>query len=108
MTGVPELVFGVIGALGGTSALIALLKLRADKRKIFAEAGKSSADAAAVIQGSAVALLQPLHDEIGRLRGEVTELRGQVRTLTAELEAARAEQGGRGAGGATAPVPRST
>lgn len=88
---VPELVFAGIGALGGGSALIALLTLPTTRRK-------SNADAAAVIQGSAVALLRPLHDEIARLSGEVTELRGQVRTLTAELETARTQLRERGEG----------
>jgi hypothetical protein len=100
---IPELVFALIGTLGGGGALIALLKLRADKRKILAEAGKTSADAAAVIQGSAVALLTPLHDEIGRLRGEVDELRGLVRQLSADLEDAHAQL--RGYGG-TPPIRR--
>lgn len=100
MTDIAASVFAAIGALGGTSALIALLKLRADKRKILAEAGKTSADAAAVIQGSAVALLQPLREEIARLSGEVTELRGKVHTLSVELETARAQLRERGGGAA--------
>jgi hypothetical protein len=53
---------------------------------LLAETEKVEADAAAVVQGSAVALLPPPQAEITRLTRRVHELEERVVTLTAELD----------------------
>jgi AmiR/NasT family two-component response regulator len=75
----------LIIALFGGGALMKALTVVSDRKKI-------NADAAAVISGAAVAMLQPLQDQLNSatseaiaLRTEVSKLRGQVETMSRKL-----------------------
>lgn len=70
------LLITTVGGLGST--LVLIYRARADKKRLTTETGKISADAAAVISSSAVALLQPL-------KAEIADLRERLGACTAEL-----------------------
>lgn len=86
-----QLVFTAIVAIGGSSSLVLVLRYRADRRKVLADAGKTDAEAAAVLSGAAITLLEPLQAEVSRLTTRVHELEARVATLTADLDAAHAQ-----------------
>jgi hypothetical protein len=48
--------------------------------------GKTKVDSAQVVQGMAIDLLKPLHEELTRCNTEVARLRSQVGDLDRELE----------------------
>lgn len=79
------------GGLGGTAVLI--YRAREDKRKITNERGKLSADAAAVISDSAVALLKPMQDALTDLETRLAKSNERARVLEDRLIATSAELG---------------
>lgn len=96
---------GVVGqivalatAILGASWLASLLTVRASKRKILAEAGrtdadarKADADAADRIKKSALDLVAEMESDAKEARAEVRGLRADVRKLEEQLGAAIAE-----------------
>jgi len=49
--------------------------------------GKTRVDSAQVVQGMALDLLKPLHEEVNRCNKEITDLRGKVREVSDDLDA---------------------
>lgn len=83
------LIVTAITTLGGlASTAILIYRARADKRRLTTETGKISADAAAVISSSAVALLEPLKAEVAELRLRLTECTAELRETKTLLHAA--------------------
>jgi hypothetical protein len=80
-----EWVLRIFTALGGTTAVVLLLRLGGDRKKAKAETAKADADLVAMLTGSAMTLLQPLHEEITALRAQVHELSREITTLRAVL-----------------------
>lgn len=72
-------VAAVIAALGGGSGGLYAFRISADRRKI-------GADAAQVLSGTAVSLLDPMRAEIDRLTTRVRDLETQVGTLNGQLQ----------------------
>ncbi len=110
-----NLLVQVVLALGGLGALGGFLKVSADKRKILADADKTSADATAVVVQTALGLLGPyteqvavvqqrlneantqidqLSSRLAEARGRVYQLEQQVHDLTRELDQYRSERDG--------------
>jgi len=57
-----------------------------NRRKIRAEAGKTGADAAAVLTGSALELLQRVQDEAIGLRAELKEARVEIDAMREHMD----------------------
>ncbi|WP_134324525.1 hypothetical protein [Cumulibacter soli] len=72
--------------LGG--ALVALVNWIFGRRRESAATSLDTAQAARVIQGAALEMLQPLRDRIGRLELHIAALETKVHDLTTELDAA--------------------
>ncbi len=70
---------------GGLGAIGYLLRIRVEKRKLLADAGKTEADAVQVISGAAITLLAPLKGQVEHLQGQVAVLERQVEELTTKL-----------------------
>lgn len=68
-------------SLVGTAAMALL-----NRRKIRAEAGKTGADAAAVLTGSALELLQRVQDEAIGLRAELKEARVEIDAMREHMD----------------------
>jgi hypothetical protein len=49
---------------------------------------KDGVDAAAVIQGAALSMLEPLHKELDLANGQINDLRNRLQQLSADLDAA--------------------
>lgn len=85
----------VISLMVNAASLIALFRVRAENRKLAADAAKaeaegrkadadarkSDADAASIITAAAAALVDPLRQEVGNLRGRVEEAHRRVGVL---------------------------
>lgn len=76
----------LIASIGGLGGVRYAVKARAEKRYIQAQAAKFGADAAQVLSGAAVSLLDPMRAEIDRLTQRVQTLQAQLDTLTSRLE----------------------
>lgn len=76
----------VITTLGGlaTSAVL-LYKAKSDKRKIVSETHKISADAAAVISSSAIALMAPMEAQINDLESRLKSATRRAEMLDKKL-----------------------
>lgn len=77
------LLITTLGGFGGTGVL--LYKAKADKKRLTTETGKISADAAAVISDSAVALLKPMQDAIADLEKRLRSTTARADRLDRQL-----------------------
>lgn len=84
------LLIGTIGGVVSTAMLV--YNAKAQKKKLTNESGKISADAAAVISNSAVALLEPMRQQITDLEQRLSsanrragDLERQLNTTTKDL-----------------------
>lgn len=84
-----DVVIQLIVGLGGAASLVGLIKVRADKRKILAEAAKAGADASAIVAQTAVSLLGPYTEQVRMLQGRLDSANSQVDELSARLREAR-------------------
>lgn len=85
----------VIGALGGSAGLVMFFTLRATKRKLLAEAGKTTAEgdktdaeAAEILARASAGMLSPFEATIASLARQLAEANTQTEELTAKLRAA--------------------
>lgn len=76
-------------AAGGLSWVVAAFTVRASKKKILAEAGKTDADAAEVIRKSATALVADMQEDAKEARADAKQAREESRA--ARLEVSRTE-----------------
>lgn len=83
-----DLAIQLVVGLGGLSALVGLVKVRADKKKILAEASKTGADAAQVVAQTAIGLLGPYSEQVAMLQRRLTEASNQIDELTRRLREA--------------------
>lgn len=81
----PAQIVELVTAVGGTSWLVSLVTVRASKRKILAEAGRTDADAAEKIKKSALDLVAEMESDAKDARAEVRGLRADVRKLEEQL-----------------------
>jgi flagellar biosynthesis/type III secretory pathway chaperone len=88
-----DLAIQLVVGLGGLTALIGLLKVRADKKKILAEASKTGADAAQVVAQTAIGLLGPYSEQVTMLTRRLTEASNQIDELTTRLREANQRVG---------------
>lgn len=72
--------------LGMGSLPVSVIVAWALRRKIKAEAGKTGADAAAVLTGSAMELLQRVQDEAIGLRAELKEARIEIDAMREHMD----------------------
>jgi hypothetical protein len=84
-----QLAIQVVTVLGGGTAFIGFLKVRADKKKILAEADKTGADASAVVAATAISLLGPYTEQVRVLQERLTEANSQIDNLGVRLREAR-------------------
>jgi chromosome segregation ATPase len=84
-----DLAVQLIVALGGLTALVGLLKVRADKKKILAEAGKTGADASAVVAQTAISLLGPYTEQVSVLQSRMADANRQIDEFTTRLRQAQ-------------------
>ncbi len=81
----------LLTAAGGVGWLASLITIRASRRKILADAGKTDADAAQTIQKSALELVAEFEADAKEARAEVKAMRVDMRKLEAQLGEALAE-----------------
>jgi len=62
-----------VGAVGGLAGLAALIRARAEKRKLDAEADKTDADTAEKLTQIALTLVEPMQREVSRQAGIISE-----------------------------------
>jgi len=62
-----------VGAVGGLAGLAALIRARAEKRKLDAEADKVDADAAEKLTQIALTLVEPMRAEVTRQSGIISQ-----------------------------------
>ena len=81
----------VTGIISGSAVIIGALIAWAQSRKREKAASElDTAQAARVIQGAALEMLEPLRTRIGRLEKHIDVLETKIHTLTAELDEERA------------------
>lgn len=80
-------VSAVIAILGGgtVGGIVALATLPMQRRKLSAEGSLTEAQAAEILSRSSVALLEPAHEEIKRLRTELQEARAEAQELRTQI-----------------------
>lgn len=76
----------VPSVLAGGSFIATIIVALLNRRKIKAEAGKTGADAAAVLTGSALELLQRVQDEAVGLRAELKEARLEIDAMREHMD----------------------
>lgn len=69
-----------VGAVGGIGGVVALINSRSSRRKTYAEADSTEADAASKLTETALTLVQPLQAQVSELRGRVGQLESDQRT----------------------------
>lgn len=79
----------ILLAVGGLSALGGFVKVSADKRKLIAEADKTTADATAVMVQTALGLLGPYADQVTLMQARLTSANEQIDQLSSRLSEAR-------------------
>lgn len=79
------LIAQILAALGTLGGGIAIFTAGADKRKLRAEAGKFSADAASEISSSAIALLEPTREQVKFLHDELTSMKSELADRNKEI-----------------------
>lgn len=80
----------ITGIISGSAVIIGALIAWVRSRKREKAAGDlDTAQAAKVIQGAALEMLEPLRARIGRLEKHIGRLETKVQTLTDELDAER-------------------
>lgn len=84
-----DVVIQLVVGLGGVASLVGLLKVRADKRRILAEAGKVGADASAIVAQTAVSLLGPYAEQVRMLQERLDQANEQIDDLALRLREAR-------------------
>lgn len=84
-----DLLVQLVVGLGGGAAFIGLLKLRADKKKILAEASKTGADASAVVAQTAISLLGPYSEQVAMLQTRLDTANKQIDEMTLRLRDAQ-------------------
>lgn len=84
-----ELAIQLIVGLGGLTAFVALLKVRADKKKILAEASKTGADASAIVAQTAISLLGPYSEQVALLQGRLDTANRQIDEMSFRLREAQ-------------------
>lgn len=80
-----------LGALGGIGGVIALMTVRAQRRKLLSESHNIDADAATKLSAASLALLEPARQEIDRLQKQLGEARAEVGALQAEVSTLRGQ-----------------
>jgi chromosome segregation ATPase len=75
---------GLIAA-GGVTAVVGMVRVVAERRKLGAEANAHTATAAETLTGTAVALLAPLRDEIAAQSAALTAADDRVAALRLEI-----------------------
>lgn len=99
MTGTWLTVVGVLSSIGGllgaTGGIALLLRIRADKKKLVAEAGHTEAEARKILVSTSLTLVEPLERRVKELTQEANVLREEmqrrVRELTDEADMLRRE-----------------
>lgn len=89
-----QTVLGVVSALGGLTALGALIFLPWQIKKMKADTGKTTADGAAVLTTNALKMLEmlePAQQEIDRLEARLVSANGRAERLDAALRESQAE-----------------
>lgn len=81
----------VLGTLGLGGVIVAAMTLRQTRRKLEAEANKSSGDAASVLTSSAISLLEPLRAQISTLSAQTATRNVYIELLRGQLRAAGLE-----------------
>lgn len=84
-----DLAVQLVVAVGGLTAFVGLLKVRADKKKILAEAAKTGADASAVVAQTAISLLGPYSEQVALLQGRLDVANRQIDEMTIRLREAQ-------------------
>jgi|SRR5579859_54941 len=78
-------IVAVVTAAGGVGWLASLVTVRASKRRILAQAGKTNADAAATIQKSALELVAEFEEDAKSARTEMRTMRADMRSMEGQL-----------------------
>jgi seryl-tRNA synthetase len=81
----------LVTAAGAVGWLASLITIKATRRKILSEAGRTDADAAEKIKKSALDLVAEMESDAKDARAEVRGLRSDVRKLELQLGEALAE-----------------
>lgn len=84
--GVPAQLAALLGGLAGLAALVTGF---ATRRKIAAEATKTNVDAVAVLNETAVGLLDPFKEQVSFLRAELASTRSELASARSELQTLR-------------------
>lgn len=85
-----ELIPQMLAGVGGLAGLVALLLVRASRRKLVAEGKKNEADAAKVLSETAVSLLAPAKEQIAQLQMELASAKADAKVLAEQLRDAKA------------------
>lgn len=77
----------IIAAIGGLAGVGSMVTALFNRKKIYAEAGKSGADSAQVLSAASVALLEPMQIQMARLSANLIESQNRVDSLDTKLTA---------------------
>lgn len=108
---VVNLIVQILVGLGGLAGVVSLFTVRAQKRKLISESGRTDAEADAAFSeayhrraSTQVSLVQPYERVIDRMQEELDEALEKIDRLTAHVETLADII--RGAGLAVPPMPR--
>lgn len=83
----------IVLSAGALSAVVSLLMVPAQRRKIVGEGRLSEADAAAKLSATSIALLQPAREEIARLQKDLAMAHENVSSLRIRMDNLSSEVG---------------
>lgn len=97
---VAQIITAIIAALGGSAGLVMFFTLRATKRKLLAEAGKTTAEgdktdaeAAEILARASAGMLSPFEATIASLSRQLAAANAEIEDLNRKLRAANKRVG---------------
>lgn len=82
----PDQIVVLVGAILGSSFLTAIVTTRSQARKVKADTQKVGVEAAQILSGASIAMIEPMEKQIARLSAQVDAAEFKAEQLNIQVE----------------------